>query len=255
MTLAAPPPGSPTRAATLDARMKLIGWFALAVAVAAARTPPALVVALTVAAALTAITGVSRGWLAGRLALLAVPAVPFFLFAPLTAWVPDADGTLRLDWTGGLATALLVCGKLIALGWLGLLFYGVTPWPEAVRAARALGVPRSLAAVAFLAERFTWVIADELRRLRLAARVRGFRNRAGWHAYRTVGSAAGVLVLRGSDRADRVAQVLRCRGFTGDFAGPPFRACRADWIVLAMLLATAVSVTAVDVWWGPAWGS
>jgi cobalt/nickel transport system permease protein len=47
--------------------------------------------------------------------------------------------------------------------------------------------------------------------------VRGFRMRADWHTYRTLGNLAGTLLVRGHERAQRVHQAMLARGFDGTF--------------------------------------
>ena len=53
--------------------------------------------------------------------------------------------------------------------------------------------------------RYVFVLADEFVRLRTALRVRGFRNRADSHSYRTVGRVTGTLLVRGAARRARRA--------------------------------------------------
>jgi cobalt/nickel transport system permease protein len=86
--------------------------------------------------------------------------------------------------------------------------------------------------------RYLFVLADELARLRIALRVRGYRNRANRHSYRTAGHVAGTLLVRGYERAERVGQAMRCRGFDGQFRSlTAFHTRPAD--VLAFLVVTA----------------
>jgi cobalt/nickel transport system permease protein len=85
------------------------------------------------------------------------------------------------------------------------------------------------------------VVADEMARLRRALRVRGFRNRADAHSYRTVGQVAGTLLVRGAARAERVHQAMRCRGFDGTFRTlTTFRTKTLDIVTFMSLTATAV---------------
>ena len=68
------------------------------------------------------------------------------------------------------------------------------------KAAHALYVPGLLVHLALLSYRYLFVLGDELARLRVALRTRGFRNRADLHSWRTVGAASGTLLVRGHDR-------------------------------------------------------
>ena len=91
------------------------------------------------------------------------------------------------------------------------------PLEVTLKAAHALRVPGLLVQLALLSYRYLFVLGDELARLRVALRVRGYRHRANWHSYRTVGHVAGTLLVRGYERAERVGQAMRCRGFDGRF--------------------------------------
>jgi cobalt/nickel transport system permease protein len=78
--------------------------------------------------------------------------------------------------------------------------------------------------VAQLAHRYSLLFFGEARRVRIAMRTRGFRSGTDAHTYRTLGSAAGTLLVRGGDQAERVADAMRCRGFDGKYHPmAPFR--------------------------------
>src|SRR5262249_10391141 len=111
----------------------------------------------------------------------------------------------------------------------------------------ALHVPGLLVQLAMLTYRYVFVLAAELARLRVALRVRGFRNRVTRHSYRTVGHVAGTLLLRGSERAERVGQAMRCRGFDGRFRTlTTFRTTGADVALFALIVLCAAGLLAWD---------
>jgi cobalt/nickel transport system permease protein len=69
------------------------------------------------------------------------------------------------------------------------------------------------------------------------------------HAYRTVGQVTGTLLVRGADRADRVAQAMRCRGFEGRFHSlATFRTRPADVLMFALMVGVSGGLVAWDVW-------
>jgi cobalt/nickel transport system permease protein len=157
-------------------------------------------------------------WYWSRLAavglFLALFAVPLpFLVQGGTEW---AIGPVRVS-AGGVAAAVTLVAKLLAVLTLGLVALASRPLDVTLKAAHALHVPGLLVQLALLAYRYTFVLTGELRRLRIALRVRGFRNRPTRHAYRTLGHVAGTLLVRGHERAERVGQAMRCRGFDGRF--------------------------------------
>lgn len=48
-------------------------------------------------------------------------------------------------------------------------------------------------------------------------RARGFQPGFDRHTLRTFGYLVGMLLVRASERAERVLKAMRCRGFTGEF--------------------------------------
>src|SRR5262249_12453141 len=147
-------------------------------------------------------------WYGQRLLILGVPLAFFVLPMPLlsTEGFPEAA---RL--------AGVFIAKALALATLAAVLLVSAPLDATLKAAHALCVPGLLIQLALLSYRYLFVLGDELARLRVALRVRGFRNRANAHSYRTVGHAAGTLLVRGYERAERVSQAMRCRGFDGRF--------------------------------------
>src|SRR5581483_1767685 len=125
-------------------------------------------------------------------------------------------GPLTFSWYG-LRAALLLCLKAVAIVTLTLVLLATAPLAATLKAAHTLRVPGPLIQVAMLTYRYIFVLFAELSRLRIALRVRGYRNRATRHSYRTVGHVTGILLVRGVERAERVSQAMRCRGFDGLF--------------------------------------
>jgi len=167
--------------------------------------------------------------------------LPFLLTGPGPAW---PLGWLTLSWHG-LRVAILLACKAAGIVSLMLILLASGPLDATLKAARSLGIPGLLVHVVLLSYRYVFLLGDELARLRIALRVRGFRNRANSHSYRTIGHVAGTLLVRGSERAERVGQAMRCRGFDGRFRSlTAFRTTVADVLsVLAGLLILA------GLWW------
>jgi cobalt/nickel transport system permease protein len=139
--------------------------------------------------------------------------------------------------------------KTVALVTLALTLLASAPLHITLAAAGRLGVPRLLVHVTLLTYRYVFLLLDELNRLRIALRVRGFRNAMSGHAYRTVGQVTGTLLVRGADRADGVAQAMRCRGFDGCFRTTvTFRTRPADVLMFVLIVAVSGGLVAWDAW-------
>jgi len=145
-----------------------------------------------------------------------------------------------------LSLAVLLCLKALSIVTLMLVLVATAPLSVTFQAAHALRVPGLIIHLAMLTYRYIFVLATELARLRIALRVRGYRNRASRHSYRTVGHVGGTLLVRGYERAERVGQAMRCRGFDGRFRSlAEFRTTTAD---LSFFLVLVGAVAGLLLW-------
>jgi cobalt/nickel transport system permease protein len=250
MTLAfTPPPCPDSPLRRLDPRWKLAALTPAALAAAVLRTLPAALLALGLAVLLAALARLPPRWALGRLgavalflALFALP-LPFLLDGPGPSW---QWGAVHLS-PRGASAALLLCVKALAVVTLALVVLATAPLDATLKAAHALRVPGLIIQLALLTYRYLFLLADELGRLRTALRVRGYRNRMNRHSYRTVGHVAGTLLVRGYERAERVGQAMRCRGFDGQFRSlTTFRTRAADVVVFVVILAGAAGLCWLD---------
>jgi cobalt/nickel transport system permease protein len=236
-------PDSPL--ARWDGRWKLA---ALAIAVGAIASLDHLapaVVALVCGVFLLRVTRLPGRWVQARLAVFALAALPFLILLPFTI---DGNGWGMGGFhfsERGLFAGLAVFCRCLAIGSLALVLVGTAPLHHTFAAAHRLKVPGLLVFVALLAHRYAFLLADELRRLRVALWARGFRPQATRHGYRALGHVAGAVLVRGADRADRVADAMRCRGFEGRFHSlAEFRTNGRDVVfcLLAVLIAAGLLV-------------
>jgi cobalt/nickel transport system permease protein len=234
MTLAfTPPPRTDSPLSRLDPRWKLAAIALAAVAAAVVHTPAAAAVALAGACVLAVLGRLPLRWWAARLS----PAV---LFVALF--------TLPLAVSGrGVETAVVLVCKAAALVTLALVLLATAPLDATLKAAHALHVPGLFVQLTLLSYRYLFLLADELGRLRIALRLRGYRNRANLHSYRTVGAVTGALLVRGWERAERVGQAMRCRGFDGRFRSlSAFRTTAADVVTFLLIVGASTAVCVLD---------
>jgi cobalt/nickel transport system permease protein len=142
--------------------------------------------------------------------------------------------------------ALVIVLKGVSLGMLTAVLLVSAPIEHSAQAARSLGMPALLVHLFTLTYRYTFLLSDELQRLRLALRLRGFRNRADVRSYEVVAAATGTLLVRGADRAERVAAAMRCRGFDGQFV--TLRDGRTGLAEVLTFTASVVSMVCL-IWW------
>lgn len=230
----------------LSARARLVMAVALAFGIAAVQGLSLLpVVALLAGSALA--LAPDRRALIRRLRPAALLALAFLVALPLLS------GTTPLVQIGALAATVegaqagaLVATRLLAIVTLtGVLLSPVPPF-ELVAALRALGLPGLMADLALLTLRYLDELTAELRRARLARRLRGGQGRL-----RDLPDHAALLVtalLRAQGRADRVWAAMRLRGY-GAGLGPPAPPLGArDRAAMAAAAAMALALVALDRW-------
>jgi cobalt/nickel transport system permease protein len=234
-----PPPTTHSPLGRLDARWRLAALLLAVVAASVVRGLTASALALGGAVLLAALARLPWRWYVARLAVVGVVVALFVVSVPLLA---------RVDWVEGMRLAGVILLKSLALFTLACVLVVTAPLETTLKAAHALYIPGLLIHLALLSYRYLFVLGDELARLRIALRVRGFRNRTGWHAWKTAGTAAGTLLVRGHDRAERVAHAMRCRGFDGRFrALTEFRTNWADLLALLLVVLAGSGLVVLDV--------
>jgi cobalt/nickel transport system permease protein len=223
--------------ARLDPRWKLATLTLAIVVTGILRTPLPILAALAISALLLGAARLPRRFLFWRVGAFLLFLFCFLVFLPITE-----------GWQG-VHAAGKVGSRALAIYTLGLVLVATAPFVTTIQAAQCLGLPRLFAHITLLSYRYIFVLADEFSRVRLALRMRGFRNRMDRHSYRTFGHVAGALLVRGSDRAERIAQAMRCRGFDGRFRTLQSFQTRTRDILFFIIMTMAMGgLLAWDLW-------
>jgi len=125
-------------------------------------------------------------------------------------------GPLAATWEGlwrACEISLKAMGVILAL----LALVGTLEAPQLGHALHRLGVSEKLVHILMFTVRYLDVLRAEYQRLRLAMKARAFEPRSGLHTWRTYGYLVGMLLVRSLERAERIHQAMKCRGFTGRF--------------------------------------
>jgi cobalt/nickel transport system permease protein len=176
--------------------------------------------------------------------------VPFLAFAVLLPVVGQGE---RVEVLGlPLAREGLWAGwNILVKGTLGVaasvLVAATTPVPELLRGLERLRLPRAFTTIAGFMVRYADVIADELRRMRVARLSRGYDPRWIWQA-KAVAATAGALFIRSYERGERVYLAMVSRGYAG--AMPVLEdlaASRRQWLA-ALATPAAAALVAATAW-------
>ena len=202
----------------------------------------AMVVALVVVAEIPA------GFVLRRM----VFEVPFVLFAVLLPFVGGGERTQVLGLSlsvEGLWGAWNILAKATLGLAISIVVAATTTMPEFLRGSERLHVPRVFTSTASFMIRYGDVLADEMRRMRIARESRGYDPRWLWQA-KAVAVSAGALFIRAYERGERVYLAMLSRGYQGSMPTvDEAPATAAQWIAGLTLPVLAFVVMLV------AWGS
>ncbi|MBU1003389.1 MAG: cobalt ECF transporter T component CbiQ [Proteobacteria bacterium] len=232
----------------LDPRFKLAGATAWTVCVALLTTPASAAAALGFSALLLLASRPPLGCLLRR--LLAVNVFILFLWAMLPFTQPGEPAFDLWHFTAtreGLALAGLITLKSNAIVLCFIALVATIPVTELGRALRRLKVPEKLTYLLIFTYRYVFVMAGEYQRMRQAMKIRGFTPRTNLHTYRTLAYLAGMVLVRGLDRSERVYKAMLCRGFTGRFRSlNGLCATGVDAVFLLSMLAATAALALFD---------
>lgn len=192
-------------------------------------------------AAVAAVARIPPGFLLKRLAV----EVPFVAFAVLMPFVVPGE---RAELLGVPVSVPGLWGawNVLAKGTLGVAASVILASTTELRALllglQRLKLPPLLVQIAAFMIRYGDVVTDELRRMSVARRSRGFEARGVRH-WGVLARTAGALFIRSYERGERVHLAMVSRGYTGTMPViDVVTASRAQWAHAAALPALALVV-------------
>jgi len=231
----------------LDPRVRLVLTALAALCLALCRQIPSSLLGLTLGLALLCFARLPFTTLLRCFATVNVFMLFLWCVLPFTT-----PGEQILLWgfavsTAGNHLALLISVKANAVFCTFQALVGDMPPSTVGCALKRLGCPAKLAFLFLVTGRYIHLLTEEWQTLVAAARLRGFTTCASLHAWRTLASLLGLLLVRSHERSRRVYEAMRLRGFTGDFKiVTPFRARPADAVFAFIVLLCLTGITLMD---------
>ncbi|MFD8209205.1 cobalt ECF transporter T component CbiQ [Streptomyces sp. NPDC059695] len=184
---------------------------------------------------------IPAGFLLKRLAI----EIPFVAFALLMPFVVPGERTTFLGISLSVP-GLWGAWNVLAKGTLGVaasvLLASTTELRSLILGLQRLKLPPLLVQIASFMIRYGDVITDEMRRMSVARRSRGFEAKGVRH-WGVLAKSAGALFIRSYERGERVHLAMVSRGYTGTMPViDEVTATRAQWAYAAALPLTALLI-------------
>lgn len=233
----------------IDPRFRVIGAACFSCVVAACDGFPALIVGLIAALSALLLSRPEFHKLMGRLAVVNVFILFFWAILPFTCpggriW---SIGPVEAHLSGILLAARLTLkSNAIVLALIALI--ATMPLATLGHALSRLKVPGKLVFLFMLTYRYIFVIGQEYQKIMRSLKVRGFVPNTSLHTYKTYAYVVGMLLIRASERADRVYDAMRCRGFKGTYHSlAEFSADRKSRLFLLLSTGASIAIAAMEV--------
>jgi cobalt/nickel transport system permease protein len=196
------------------------------------------------AAILTVVIAFSElpfGFVLKRLAI----EIPFVAFALLLPFISRGE---RIDVLGLSVSREGLWGawNILVKGTLGvaasIVVASTTTMAEMLKGFDRLHIPKAFTSIATFMIRYLDVIADEMKRMKVARASRGYNPRWIWQA-KAIGASIGALFVRSYERGERVYLAMLSRGFTGEMPSLGMvAATRGMWAGALAVPAVALAV-------------
>ena len=99
-----------------------------------------------------------------------------------------------------------------------ILLYSTTTFPQLMKGLERLGLPKVFTVLLSFMHRYSFLLVDEVHRMKRARDSRSFGKRWFWQL-KTLGHMIGTLFLRSFHRAERVYLAMLSRGYHGTVPG------------------------------------
>ena len=212
----------------IDPRLKIVFATIYSFVVAFSMEPRTLCFALAVSIVMVVMARLNTRGVIRRISIVLGFILLIWVVLPLTFEGEPllTIGPMKLM-RPGILLSLQITLKSIAISLIFMVLVATMTIATLGHALNNLRLPDKMVFLLLITYRYFFVIEQEYNRLLTAMKIRGFRPKTDLHTYKTFAYLIGMLFVRASDRAERVHQAMKCRGFNGKFYSlhifPPHR--------------------------------
>lgn len=232
---------------SLDPRVRIVGIFALVIAVALLHKIEIVLATFAGAVALAAVSAVPMRTLALRVWLLVLAFTGVIALPALFVTPGESLSAASPITRPGLHAALMLIARVEAAVTLTTVLVLTTQWAQLLKALRSLAIPKEAVMMLAMAHRYMFLLAEtatqmfESRESRRVGVLRGTERR------RLVTQTAGVLMGKSINLSHDIFLAMQSRGYRGEVHVISSRRMTArDYVVLSTFLA----ISAGAIWVG-----
>lgn len=232
----------------IDPRFRVIAAVGYSFAIALCHEFAPLIFALAVSGVCILLSRVSLTQVLKRLAIVNIFVLLFWIVLPFT--FPGtrmyAVGPVDIS-SAGIVFAAKITLKSNAILLALIALIATMSFATLGHSLSRLKLPEKLVFLLMITYRYIFVIAQEYQKIIRSIKIRGFKPKTTLHTYKTFAYVIGMLLIRASERADRVYNAMRCRGFKGTYYSlTDFRADAKSWIFIGVAAGLTVGIIIME---------
>ena len=202
----------------LDPRVKIVSAVCLSIGIALMNTIESLITSLVISVLVLVMARFNIRLVFKRLKVLFRFLIMLWIILPLAIQGVTYGKGFILDFNAeGLLLALKITLKSVSILFVFIALVGSVKPAIFGHALLKLKISPKLIFLFLITYRYIFVFEREYKKLKRAAKIRGFVPRTNLHTYRTYAYLFAMLFVRAFNRGEKVHQAMICRGFEGNF--------------------------------------
>lgn len=215
---------------SLDPRVKIVSIGILILCVALVQDIRVASFGLLLACLLVLLSRIPFSFVFIHLRWVLIFVLFFFLIMPLTHHPFE-----------GAKLALLIGLRAVSCVLLIFPMIGTSRFDLTLKTLQSLKLPNKFVQLIMFSYRYIFIFFDELRRMSIAARAKGFNRRFNIYDLKITGHIIGMLFLRAYERTNKVYYAMASRGYTGRIETlEEFRIGPKDVIIGSLIILSAI---------------
>lgn len=226
-------------------RLRLPALFVLAFAFSGISSPAAVIVMMVITCCCWMLSGLPIRYLLQRLRYPSLLIIFMLLILPFAgSGSPLFEVGIVSISREGFNAGILIAVRFYSILVLAIVFFGVAPLLTNIATLRALGLPWLMVDMALLMVRYLEVLKQDVQRLGISMRLRGFQRKS-WSlkTLRTTSWLILSLLLHSYERAEGIYQAMRLRGYgQAEYANPVSQLNKLDSVVFTLVIVSVAGL-------------
>ena len=233
----------------IDPRFRVAAAVFYSFAIALCYEFESLIAALAVSIICILLSGVGVKNVFKRLAMVNVFILLFWVVLPLTykGNTVYSLGPVNV-YLAGIVFAAKITIKSNAILMILISFIATMTFATLGHTLSKFKLPQKLVFLLMITYRYIFVIQQEYQKIIRSIKIRGFKPKTNLHTYKTFAYVIGMLLIKASERADRVYNAMRCRGFKGKYYSlSSFQADAKSWVFVTTIFGLTAGIIFMEV--------